>query len=81
MTDINCPYCDHCFIDGDYFEQTPGELYALECPSCEKVMMASYESSIDFGAHQAPCKNGGKHLFFQDQKKCRYCGEVEAMGL
>lgn len=82
MEDVTCNYCKHEF-DVELDDEEPNSLFAYDCPNCEKTLMIMYELDCRFHSYEAPCKNGGEHLYedmcgapswyFAGKKRCKYC--------
>lgn len=91
MSDLNCPYCDHWFDDTsdmeNYHEDSSHE---FECPSCEKIFMASISYSIDYREFETPCLNGCECEYVKTYRsprviqgtvliRCKWCGEEKGL--
>ena len=77
---LKCPYCKNEMNNGKkYFGRR--EKRTITCPECDKTFVAKLDYEPLFGAHKAPCLNGGKHdlkiiktaMAFPNIEYCRYC--------
>jgi len=78
---VICPYCEHEFYPDDFTEY--GDSAEWQCPKCEKNFYMNWDWSPNFYSYQAPCLNGGEHIFkkiigapkehFIGKIRCQFC--------
>lgn len=63
MSEISCPYCGKSQDISHDQEFEDGELFELECDSCEKNFVYTVAISFHYESAEADCLNGSEHTF------------------
>ncbi len=88
MDKLTCPYCGH---KNDVPEECyEGDTdYECECSGCDDIFMFTLSYLPCYEEFATPCLNDGKHNwekiigapreYFENRRRCSYCGEEKTI--